>query len=65
MYRLDRNAFAIKTFTEATNTRTYWLKQPPSERFRAAWFLTCAAYNIDVASPPRIDRTHFTMRKNG
>lgn len=65
MYRLDRNAFKVQTFQEADNTREYWLSRPAEERFRAAWFLICAAYGIDYNNPPRLDRTCFKMRKNG
>jgi hypothetical protein len=65
MYSLDRSVFKVQTFEEATKTKAYWLKQPPAERLRAAWFLTCAAFNIDYNKPPRLDRTVFSMRKNG
>lgn len=65
MYRLDRTAFKIQTFEEAANTRAYWMNQTPEARFRAAWYLICSAYGIDINNPPRLDRTHFSMRKNG
>ena len=65
MYRLDRNAFKIQTFQEADNTSGYWLKKTPEERWKAAWFLTCAAYGIDYKNAPLLDRQHFSMRKNG
>lgn len=65
MYRLDRTAFKIQSHQEADNTRAYWLSQPPEERFRAAWYLICSAYNIDPNNPPRLDKNCFSMRKNG
>ncbi len=65
MYRLDKTAFKIQSFAEADNTRAYWLNKTPEERWKAAWFLTCAAYGIDYNNPPRLDRNHFSMRKNG
>lgn len=65
MFRLDRTAFKIQTHHEASNTVEYWLTKSPEERFRAAWFLICTAYNIDRNNPPRLDRTVFSMRKNG
>lgn len=65
MYRLDRNAFKIQSFAEADNTTAYWRKQKPEERLKAAWYLICSAYGLDPTNPPRLDRTHFSMRKNG
>jgi len=64
-YRLDKSAFRIQTFEEASNNKEYWLSKSPSERWRAAWYLTCCAYGIDHENPPRLDRTVFSMRKNG
>jgi hypothetical protein len=63
--RLDRNAFPIQSFREAEQTREFWLKKSPAERWAAAWYLTCCAWNIDHKNPPRLDRTVFSMRKNG
>ena len=65
MFRLDRSAFKIQTHEQASNTCEYWLSKSPQERFDAAWYLICAAYNIDVKNPPRLDRNAFSMRKNG
>ena len=65
MYRLDKKAFKAQTFEEADHTKEYWLKQSPSERWKAAWFLTCNAFGIDYKNPPRLDRECFSMRKNG
>jgi len=65
MFRLDRNSFKIQTQEESSNTLSYWLSKSPEERFEAAWYLICIAYNIDLKNPPRLDRTVFSMRKNG
>jgi uncharacterized protein (UPF0262 family) len=65
MFRLNRNAFKIQTHEESSNTRSYWLSKSPQERLEAAWYLICTAYNIDIKNPPRLDRTVFSMRKNG
>jgi len=65
MFRLDRSAFKIQTHEQASKTSEYWLSKSPQERFDAAWFLICAAYDIDVKNPPRLDRSAFSMRKNG
>jgi hypothetical protein len=65
MFKLDRTAFKIQTFEEADNNRAYWLSKTPAERWSAAWYLTCCAYNIDPKNPPRLDRNVFSQRKNG
>lgn len=65
MYRLDRKSFSIKTFREADQNREYWLQKSPDERFKAAWYLICSAYNIDPDNPPKMDRQKFSMRKHG
>jgi len=64
-YRLDKTAFKVQTLQDADHNREYWLSKSPEERFRAAWYLICCAYGIDPEHPPRLDRTVFSMRKNG
>ncbi len=63
--RLDRSVFKVQSFHEAENTRAYWLTKSPDERFQAAWYLICSAWNIDAKNPPRLDKTYFSSRKNG
>lgn len=63
--KLDRNAFKVQSFREADNTRAYWLSKTPEERFAAAWYLICSAWNIDPENPPKLDRTVFSMHKHG
>ena len=65
MYRLDKTALTIQSKKDSANTTKYWRSQPPSERWRAAWYLTCHAYGIDPENPPSLDFTIFKMRKNG
>lgn len=65
MYRLDRDSFSIKTFEEADQNKKYWLEKTPTERFKAAWYLICSAYNIDPENPPKMDRQAFSIRKHG
>lgn len=62
-YRLDRTAFRIQTFAEAAHQRAYWLTHTPRERLTAAWYLICAAYNLNRSEPQRLDKTVFSMRK--
>ncbi len=64
MYRLDKTAFKAQSFAEADDTRAYWLAQPPHERLRAAWWLTCQIHGIDPNNPPRLNRTVFSVRKH-
>ncbi|MBK9319054.1 MAG: hypothetical protein IPM91_09715 [Bacteroidetes bacterium] len=64
-YRLDKSAFRIQTFEEASNNKEYWLSKSPSERWHAAWYLICSAYDLDPENPPRLDRSVFSMRRNG
>lgn len=64
-YRLDKSAFRLQTFEEASNNKEYWLSKSPAERWHAAWYLICSAYNLDPDNPPRLDRSVFSMRKNG
>lgn len=53
MYSLDRSAFKIETFEEATKPKACWLNQPPKDRLlRAAWFLTCAASILITITHP-------------
>lgn len=65
MYRLDRNSFKIQSFREADNTKEYWLKKTPAQRWAAGWYLSASAFNIDYKTPPPLDKTLFSMRKNG
>jgi hypothetical protein len=61
--RLDRTAFSMQSFEQATNRRAYWLSKTPQERLAAAWYLICCAYNLDYQAENQIDRTCFEMRK--
>ncbi len=63
-YRLDRSAFSVQTFSQATHQREYWLSKTPQERISAAWYLICVAYNLDYKAENKLDRTYFRMRKN-
>jgi uncharacterized protein (UPF0262 family) len=63
MYRLDRNTFCIQSVESAANQRHYWLSKTPLERLNAAWYLICAAWNLDIHAENRLDRTHFSIRK--
>lgn len=38
-FRLDRTAFTAQRMSDVKKQRTYWLMQPASARFEAAWYL--------------------------
>lgn len=61
--KLNRTAFKIDAFESADNNKDYWLSKTPNERFAAAWYLTCCAYDIVNNNPPKMDKTHFEIRK--
>lgn len=61
-FRLDRSTFKIKTFNEADNNRAYWLEKSVAERLRAAWYLTCSAYGININRCPPMDKSQLTIR---
>jgi len=65
MYRLDRKSFSIHNFESAANHRAFWLSKTPAERLSAAWYLICAAWNLDVNAPNRLDRSCFSIRQRG
>jgi hypothetical protein len=64
-YRLDRTAFKIQTFEAARHNRAYWMAKAPRERLEAAWYLVCSAYNLSHNASHQLDRTIFSMRKQG
>jgi len=63
--KLDKKAFAIKTFAQADNNRAYWMTKTPKERLEAAWAFSCRMYNLDPNNREEIklDRTYFKIRK--
>ena len=63
MYKLDRNAFKIQTFKEADLSLSYGKDIPIMERLRRSFYLTAQNYRFDVLNPPKLDRTHFEMKK--
>ena len=60
-YRLDKNTFKHQTLEEASHQLAYWEKKDHSERLRAAHYLNSIAYQFDVDSPPKMDKTAFAI----
>ena len=67
MYKLDRTAFKMQTYEQASDHCEYWLSKTATERLKAVAYLNSVAYNYPVHNPPRLDRTYFkvTSRTNG
>ena len=63
MERLDRTAFKIQTYQEASNNYEYWIRKSENERLSAAFYLNSVAYNFPINNPPRMDKNLFTIRK--
>ena len=61
-FKLDKTAFRINTFEEATYQTAYWRAKSPQERLAAAWYLICAAYNIDHNNNHPLDKTVFRIK---
>lgn len=61
-FSLDRTAFKIQSHEEAAHSRQYWMNKTPRERLAAAWYLVCAAYDLDYQKPHRMDKSAFTIR---
>jgi hypothetical protein len=61
-YRLDRQAFSVQSFEEASKQRDYWMQKTAMERLAAAWYLVCTAYQLDYHGQHRLDRTAFSIR---
>lgn len=61
--KLNRKAFKIQTFEEASNQRQYWLQKSPQERLVNAWFLICQTYGLDYEKHHPLNRTIFRVRK--
>lgn len=62
-FRLDRQAFSIQSFEQASKQRSYWMDKTARERLAAAWYLICTAYQLEHHDKHRIDRTVFEVRQ--
>ena len=62
-FRLDRSAFSISKRSDQGRHTHYWLSKTPTERFRAAFYLSCRAYGLDPNSFPRMDKSMFRIKE--
>lgn len=63
MYKLDRTAFKIQTFKEADLSICDGKGLPIAELLRRSFYLTAQCYHFDVLNPPKMDRSHFEVKK--
>jgi hypothetical protein len=62
--KMDRTAFwAGKISDQTERNRVFWSKKTLDERLAAAAYLNSIAYGYPLDSPPRMDRTVFSMGK--
>lgn len=62
-YKFDRTAFRMLTFKEADKANVFDKNVSYSERLRQAYFLISQAYGFSMTDQPKLDRTHFSSRK--
>ncbi|MEZ4987607.1 MAG: hypothetical protein R2795_21675 [Saprospiraceae bacterium] len=63
MYRLDRTAFRTQSVESASRNYLYWKDKSVEDRLRAAWYLTCCAYQYSQDNPPRMERATVVKRE--
>jgi hypothetical protein len=62
--RMDRTVFwAGKISDQTERNRLFWETKTLNERLAAAAYLNSIAYGYPLDSPPRLDRTVFSMGK--
>ncbi len=64
MYKLDKNIMNAGSFADAEKDNLFDKDVPIGERLRQAWYLTCMAYGIDPANPPKMEKKLFSTRKH-
>jgi hypothetical protein len=62
-YRFDRTAFRMTTFKDADKANVFDMSISYSERLHQAYFLIALAYGFSMTDQPKLDRTHFSSRK--
>jgi len=61
-YRLDRNAFKAHSANEAADHASYYKNLTFVERLKIASYLISVAFDYPENSPPKLDRTAFSVR---
>ena len=63
-FKLDRSANKAQTLQEAADQTAEYKKLSWLERLEIAAYLNSVAYNFDVNTPPRMDRTKFIAKSS-
>lgn len=53
----------MTTFKEADKSNVFDKSVPFAERLRQAYFLIVQAYGFSMTNQPKLDKTHFSIRK--
>lgn len=63
MYKLDRTAFKAQTADQASKADSLYYKSLAwQERLKIANYLNSMAYNYPENTPPKMDKTVFSVR---
>jgi hypothetical protein len=60
MYKLDKTKFKGMTVEEANITATTNSSQSLIDNFKLAMYLNSIAFNFDLNSPPKLNKSQFT-----
>jgi hypothetical protein len=61
--RLDRGFFKKGKAQDADNNVAFWRTKSMEERLKAAYRLSLRAFGYDPDNPPKMDKSHFEIRK--
>lgn len=64
MYKMDKTLGKGMSFAEAEKEKLFPKETTSTERLNQAWYLTCMAYGIDPANPPKMDKSFGSSRKH-
>lgn len=62
--RLDKTVFQEQSFTEASDHQRIYKKMSDKEKARSFHHLVSVAYGFVNQDWPRMDKTHFEIRKH-
>ncbi|MBS1759182.1 MAG: hypothetical protein JST23_03580 [Bacteroidetes bacterium] len=61
-FKLDRSAFKAQSTTDAAKHAQYYKTLTWQERLKITAYLNSIAYNYPLNSPPKLDRTKFSVK---
>jgi hypothetical protein len=64
MYKMDKNFMRAQTHTGAEKDKIFSKEVSIGDRLRESWWITCLAFGIDPAHPPKMDKYFFSVRKH-